>query len=425
MIPGYVSFRLAGLANSQFLALRQETEMVVSPSQWRKSMASIVATALTVFAIILVMSGVTDQRDHGVTGPSEESLNALPVAVDELADMQMVSSDKGSMSTTKAPKKPHVFFILVDDQGHNDIGYNSIDLEWATPFIDSLANSGVILERYYTMHLCTPSRAALMTGHYPHRIGMQHGVIQAAAPWGLPLKSTIMPQYLDKLGYESHMIGKWHLGFHNESFIPTSRGFETYLGYLGDQEHYKTHKYDRTVDNRYFYDFIETKPDNTFRLLATSDEFANTSSAVAFVKRAHYLLDSYEEREAKRPLFLYLAFQNVHGPLDVIEDDYFVGTGFLKSIQEVPDLQRRKFSRLTAQLDLSVEVRIVFPIGSAYVPLSPRSSLCYRPSTIASAIPLASKTLCSSTPPTTVDAKTLEATILHCAGANISCTKEE
>ena len=153
MIPGYVSFRLAGLANSQFLALRQETEMVVSPSQWRKSMASIVATALTVFAIILVMSGVTDQRDHGVTGPSEESLNALPVAVDELADMQMVSSDKGSMSTTKAPKKPHVFFILVDDQGHNDIGYNSIDLEWATPFIDSLANNGVILERYYTVHV--------------------------------------------------------------------------------------------------------------------------------------------------------------------------------------------------------------------------------------------------------------------------------
>ena len=58
---------------------------------------------------------------------------------------------------------PHVMFMMVDDQGYNDIGYQSKDLDFATPFIDSLAAKGIKIDRYYTMHLCTPARAAMMT----------------------------------------------------------------------------------------------------------------------------------------------------------------------------------------------------------------------------------------------------------------------
>lgn len=131
--------------------------------------------------------------------------------------------------------KPHVILMLVDDQGWNDVGYQSSDLSWATPAIDKLADEGVKLLRYYTMHLCTPARSALLSGKYPFRTGMQHDVIQPSAPWGLPLKHTILPSYMQDLGYSCHMVGKWHIGFYNELFLPTARGFETYLGYLGDQ----------------------------------------------------------------------------------------------------------------------------------------------------------------------------------------------
>ncbi|CAN0439837.1 unnamed protein product, partial [Ectocarpus fasciculatus] len=100
----------------------------------------------------------------------------------------------------------------------------------------------VQLSNYYTLTLCTPARASIMTGRYPVRYGMQYAVILPGSPWGLPSSEKIMPEYMNEAGYESHMVGKWHLGSNREASLPSQRGFKTFLGYLNGIETYYSHK---------------------------------------------------------------------------------------------------------------------------------------------------------------------------------------
>lgn len=102
--------------------------------------------------------------------------------------------------------------------------------QFLTPNIDALAYNGIILNRLYATHICTPSRSALMSGFHPIHIGMQHKVIYAMEPRGLPLHLKILPQYLNDLGYESHIVGKWHLGFWQLNYTPLYRGFKSHWG---------------------------------------------------------------------------------------------------------------------------------------------------------------------------------------------------
>jgi len=94
------------------------------------------------------------------------------------------------------PSTPvHVVFFVVDDQGWNDVGYQSTDLYELTPTIDALAADGVKLTNYYSHQTCTPARAALLTGLYTINTGMQHDVVTSNYPYGLPLDLAIVPQY--------------------------------------------------------------------------------------------------------------------------------------------------------------------------------------------------------------------------------------
>lgn len=93
-----------------------------------------------------------------------------------------------------ASTRPNIVYIVSDDQGWKDVGFHGSDIK--TPSIDQLARAGVRLEQFYAQPMCTPSRAALMTGRYPHRYGLQTLVIPSAGTYGLATDEWLLPQAL-------------------------------------------------------------------------------------------------------------------------------------------------------------------------------------------------------------------------------------
>ena len=106
------------------------------------------------------------------------------------------------------PKAPHIVYIVADDLGWNDIGYRGNATDVQTPNLDELAAAGVKLEQFYAQLVCSPSRAAILTGKFPHRLGLSHGFIAAGAPYGLPLEERTMAEQLRDAGYATHIVGK-------------------------------------------------------------------------------------------------------------------------------------------------------------------------------------------------------------------------
>lgn len=140
-------------------------------------------------------------------------------------------------------RRPNIVVILADDMGSFDISIGGMN-QFYTPNIDAMAAHGTIMNHHYTPNLCTPSRAAFLTGKDPMNTGMQHYVIPNGEPWGLPLEETLMPEVFRANGYKTHLVGKWHLGFHDKRYTPLNRGFDTHFGYYGGYISYYTHSSD-------------------------------------------------------------------------------------------------------------------------------------------------------------------------------------
>ncbi|XP_005103162.1 arylsulfatase B [Aplysia californica] len=195
-------------------------------------------------------------------------------------------------------KPPHVVFMVVDDLGWNDVGFNNPDI--ISPNIDSLAHDGVILNHAYVQPLCSPSRSAFMTSYYPFRLGLQHMVINNEAPVCAPLDKTFLPQVLKKNGYATHIVGKWHLGFCRWECTPTYRGFDTYYGYYNSAEDYyikvQAQGFDFHINEKINWDAV-----GNYSAYQYGD-------AVENVVRQH---------DPTAPLFLYFPIQSVHEPLEV------------------------------------------------------------------------------------------------------------
>ncbi|CAL4062064.1 unnamed protein product, partial [Meganyctiphanes norvegica] len=104
--------------------------------------------------------------------------------------------------------RPNIVLIVADDLGFNDVPWHNPDVK--APHLNKLARRGIILENHYVMPVCTPSRAALLTGMYPFRYGRQIGATRPLSPIGLNTSLTILPQRLQRLGYKTHMVGKWN-----------------------------------------------------------------------------------------------------------------------------------------------------------------------------------------------------------------------
>ena len=131
-------------------------------------------------------------------------------------------------TSSSVAERPHIVVILADDLGNADLGYRGSAIR--TPHLDALAAGGVRLEAFYGQPVCTPARAALLTGRYPIRHGLQTLVIFPSHTYGLPTEERTLPEALREAGYRTAMVGKWHLGHADTKYWPQNRGFDHFYG---------------------------------------------------------------------------------------------------------------------------------------------------------------------------------------------------
>ena len=148
-----------------------------------------------------------------------------------------------ALGQTTAPPRPNVVLIVADDLGYGDLGsYGAPDIR--TPNLDRLAHDGVRLTDYYAnAPVCTPTRAALITGRYQQRVLLERPLdtnAGAGLEQGLPVTGRSLPQLLKHAGYATALIGKWHLGFKPE-YHPNRHGFDYFWGYLAGYIDWYTH----------------------------------------------------------------------------------------------------------------------------------------------------------------------------------------
>ncbi|XP_034183230.2 arylsulfatase B isoform X1 [Osmia lignaria lignaria] len=198
-------------------------------------------------------------------------------------------------------EKPHIVIILADDMGWNDVSFHGSD-QIPTPNIDALAYNGIILNNHYVPALCTPSRTALMTGKNPIHLGMQHSVLLPAEPRGLPLSEKLLPEYLKEIGYRTHAVGKWHLGYFRKEYTPTYRGFDSHYGYWNGLQDYYTHI---TQEQ----DISDFRGFDMRRNLTVAWETQGKYSTDLFTNEAVRLI---KEHDTNQPMFLYLAHLAPH-----------------------------------------------------------------------------------------------------------------
>ena len=230
-------------------------------------------------------------------------------------------------------KRPHIVFILADDLGFGDVGWNNKLMADVTKRLARIAARGVTLSQYYVQQVCTPSRSALMTGLYPYHLGRQKGTIKPRQPTGLTLNRTLLSERLQSLGYRTHVVGKWHLGFCNLKYTPTHRGFDTFRGFYTGAETYYDHS--RAAGGNKYYDF---RVNNTVDVTARGHY-----STDVITKESLKIIKLHSQNNQTEPLFLYIPYQATHAPLEAPENEY---EEILKSGNAPRDIYRAMLSRL-------------------------------------------------------------------------------
>lgn len=210
-----------------------------------------------------------------------------------------------------AQKKPNIIFILADDMGYSDLGCYGSEIK--TPNLDRVANEGIKMRTFYNNARCCPTRASLLTGRYPHAVGMGLMVTTPDQPVEpgpyqgfLDHNTPTIAELLKKAGYHTYMSGKWHVGERPQDW-PRKRGFDRYYGLIsGASSFYEITPQEKA--KRFFVsdDQIVNIPATGF--YATD---AYTDSAIAFLKST----------PAQDPFFLYLAYTAPHYPLHAPEED--------------------------------------------------------------------------------------------------------
>ena len=200
-----------------------------------------------------------------------------------------------SCASSPATAKPNVVFIMADDLGYGDLGFTGRQ-DYATPQLDQLARAGVQLTQSYSAApVCTPTRVALMTGRYPARnpAGLYEPL--TTNPTGLATSPPTLARLMKDAGYETSLIGKWHLGLRPE-YHPMKHGFDEFFGFAGAAADYVSHIDTEALDYHFYDGANKVRVDGYL-----TDLF--TERAVRFI-----------EKERTRPFFLNLQYNAPHWP---------------------------------------------------------------------------------------------------------------
>ncbi|RBP44426.1 arylsulfatase A-like enzyme [Roseimicrobium gellanilyticum] len=228
------------------------------------------------------------------------------------------------LSATAADQRPNVIVIVSDDQGWADVGYHNPEMR--TPNLDRLAKEGVELDHHYVQPQCTPTRVALMTARYPSRFGPH--CTQASADHAYPFETLTMGKMFQSLGYDTALIGKWHMGSKQE-WGPNHHGFHYSYGCFDGAVGPLNHLYRKNAKSWHRNgEFIEEEGHAT-------DLIAREASQ--WISRKH----------DGNPFFLYLAFTAVHTP--VVEEQKW-----LDANAHISDPDRRLFAASATHMDSAI-----------------------------------------------------------------------
>lgn len=214
--------------------------------------------------------------------------------------LPQVAADRAADRTQS--QRPNILVIVADDLGFADVGFNGGAVP--TPNIDRIAKLGMVLDHFYVSSLCSPSRAGLLTGRYPHRFGIMGETITPGSDFGLDPQEETIADALAGAGYERRsFLGKWHLGHRSPEFHPMHFGFTSFYGH-----------YNGAID--YFSHEREGEPDwHRNRRAANEDGY----STDLLTNEAVRIIDT--PSRGGSPWFMWLAYNAPHGPLQATDAD--------------------------------------------------------------------------------------------------------
>jgi len=262
--------------------------------------------------------------------------------------------------------KPNMLFILADDLGYNDVGFNG-DPGYTTPHIDSIATQGVKFTRgYVSFCTCGPSRAGILTGRDAQRFGFNVNPSENPDPAvsqyaGLPMEEETIGDILQRGGYSTAMIGKWHMG-HHEKYHPNKRGFDYFFGFLfGGAIYFPTWKYrdvSEIPDHQASYNvqmmenekILENEVFDAKGYKPHQRWYKKTYITDILVDYTLKWLDE-KAKEPEKPWFIYASFNAPHTPLQapkpLINSDEFKG---------IKDKYRQQYAAMMRAFDDAVKL---------------------------------------------------------------------
>ncbi len=220
---------------------------------------------------------------------------------------------------------PNIVIIMADDLGWNDVGYHGSEIR--TPTLDRLAAEGVVLDRFYAQPTCSPTRAALMTGKSPLRLGIA-APLSKNNPTGLPIEEVTLAERLKDRGYQTALVGKWHLGARHADYLPNARGFDHFFGHttggVGFWDKVHGGGYDLQRNGK-------TVRDDGYLTHLLADE----------------AVDVIQGRNPEQPLFLFASFNAPHLPNEAPEPA-------IDAYKDMEDERRRIHAAMVSELDAAV-----------------------------------------------------------------------